>query len=107
TTQNVLMVIKIFAIALLVGAGAFLIRGPHVAWKPLLDQPVSPGLFSAFGAALVPVVFAYGGWQTASLVAGGMTEPPRERPRALVLGVTGVALLYTSVNYICVRTLGV
>ena len=107
TVQSGLMVIKIFAVALLVCAGAFLVRNVHVAWRPALDQPMSSSLLSSFGAALVPVVFAYGGWQTASFVAGEMKEPRRDLPRALVLGVVGVAVLYTSVNYICVRVLGV
>jgi basic amino acid/polyamine antiporter, APA family len=107
TVQSLLMVIKIFAIALLVAAGAFLVRGVHIPWKPFLDQPWSGGLLSAFGAALVPVFFAYGGWQTASFVAGEMREPRRNLPRALMLGVLGVAVLYTSVNYVCVRALGV
>lgn len=105
--QSLLMVIKIIAIGLLVAAGAFLIRGHSVAWKPLLDQPVSPTLLSAFGAALVPVVFAYGGWQTGGFVAGEMTHPRRDLPRAFVLGVGAVTLLYMSVNYVCVRALGV
>jgi len=62
TVQSALMVLKILAIALLVFAGAFLVRG-HIPWKPLLDQPLSPGLLSSFGAAMIPVVFAYGGWR--------------------------------------------
>jgi APA family basic amino acid/polyamine antiporter len=107
TMQSGLMVIKILAIAFLVGAGTFLIRGAHVAWRPLLDQPVSGGLLTAFGAAMIPVVFAYGGWQTASFVAGEMKQPRRDLPRALVLGVVGVAALYISVNYVCLRALGV
>lgn len=73
----------------------------------MLDQPVSPGLISSLGAAMVPVLFAYGGWQTACFVAGELREPRRDLPRALVLGVIGVALLYTSVNFIYVRALGV
>jgi APA family basic amino acid/polyamine antiporter len=105
--QSGLMVIKIIAIALLIGAGVLLIQAPRVAWRPLLDQPVSAGLFSAFGAALVPVVFAYGGWQTASFVSSEMKQPRRDLPRALVLGVLGVAALYTSVNYVCILALGV
>jgi APA family basic amino acid/polyamine antiporter len=107
TLQSVLMAVKILAIALLIGAGAFLIRGSHVAWRPLLENPVSPAFFSSFGAAMIPVVFAYGGWQTASFVAGEMKEPRRDLPRALVLGVAGVALLYTFVNWVYVRALGV
>ncbi|HEY1937712.1 MAG TPA: amino acid permease [Candidatus Angelobacter sp.] len=107
TLQSVLMATKILAIALLIGAGAFLIHGIHVPWHPFLDQPVSPRFFSSFGTALIPVFFAYGGWQTASFVAGEMKEPRRDLPRALVLGVTGVAVLYTLVNFVYVRALGV
>ena len=55
---------------------------------------------------MVPVLFAYGGWQTASFVAGEMREPRRDLPRALIIGVTGVVILYLSVNYVCVRVLG-
>ena len=107
TVQSALMVIKIFAIALLVFAGGFLVCLARVIWHPIIDQPISGGLFSAFGAAMVPVLFAYGGWQTACFVAGELKQPRRDLPRALVLGVIGVAALYISVNFICVRALGV
>ena len=106
TVQSGLMVLKIAAIGLLVFAGAFLVSG-HIAWKPALDQPVSPGLFSSFGAAMVPVVFAFGGWHTATFASAEMKDPRRDLPRALIMGVIGVALLYTSVNYVCVRALGI
>jgi basic amino acid/polyamine antiporter, APA family len=105
--QSALMVLKIFAISLLVAAGGFLIRDSQVNWRPALDQPFSAGLLSTFGGAMVPVLFAYGGWQTACFVAGELKQPRRDLPRALVLGVIGVAVLYTSVNYIYVRALGV
>jgi APA family basic amino acid/polyamine antiporter len=36
-----------------------------------------------------------------------MKNPRRDLPRALMLGVAGVATLYTLVNYVCVRALGV
>ena len=106
TLQSSLMVLKIIAIALLVLAGGLLIRASHLSFHPVLDQPVSPNLLSSFGAAMVPVMFAYGGWQTACFVAGELKQPRRDLPRALVLGVMGVALLYTSVNFVCLRALG-
>lgn len=105
--QSVLMILKILAIALLVVAGALLVRGPHLSFTPLTDQPISARLLSSFGAAMVPVLFAYGGWQTGCFVAGEMKQPERDLPRALVLGVLGVALLYVSVNWIYLRGLGV
>jgi len=107
TVQSVLMVIKIFAILLLVGAGALLVKTSLFHFHPVIDQPVSPGLISSFGAAMVPVLFAYGGWQTACFVAGELKDPRRNLPRALVLGVVGVAILYTAVNFICLRVVGV
>jgi APA family basic amino acid/polyamine antiporter len=55
---------------------------------------------------MVPVLFAYGGWQTANFVAEEVKEPRRNLPRALVLGVAGVIVLYLGVNYVCVRALG-
>jgi basic amino acid/polyamine antiporter, APA family len=62
---------------------------------------------TTIGAAMVPVLFAYGGWQTASFVAGEIREPQKNLPRALIIGVTGVVLLYLLVNFVCVRVLGV
>ena len=105
--QSTLMVLKILAIALLVFAGALLVRGVHLSFRPVIGQPFSGGLLSSFGAAMVPVLFAYGGWQTGCFTAGEMKEPRRDLPRALLLGVMGVALLYTSVNYIYLHGLGI
>ena len=105
--QSTLMIMKIVAIGLLVVVGAFLVRAPGFSFAPIVDQPVSAGLLSSFGAAMVPVLFAYGGWQTGCFVAGELKEPRRDLPRALLLGVVGVVLLYISVNFVCVRALGV
>src|SRR6185503_7160591 len=60
----------------------------------------------AFGAALIPAQFAYGGWQTACFVAGEVREPRRNLPRGLLFGVLGVIAVYLSVNYVCVHALG-
>jgi basic amino acid/polyamine antiporter, APA family len=106
TVQSVLMVFKIFAIASLVAVGALFVRG-RIAWTPILDQNVSPTLLSSFGAAMVPVAFAYGGWQTATFAAGEMKDPRRDLPRALILGMIGVTLLYAASNYAYLHALGV
>jgi APA family basic amino acid/polyamine antiporter len=51
-------------------------------------------------------LFAYGGWQTASFVAGELKRPERDLPRGLLLGVVGVIILYVSVSAVCLRVLG-
>ncbi|RPH58370.1 MAG: amino acid permease, partial [Acidobacteria bacterium] len=60
----------------------------------------------AFGAALVPILFAYGGWQNANYVAEEIENPRRNLPLSLMLGTTAVVLIYVSVNAIYIRALG-
>jgi len=104
--QSALMLTKAAAIAMLVVAG-LLLGGHHVsAPGTTAAMPHGFGLVTSLGAAMIPVAFAYGGWQTASFVAAEMRHPGRDLSRGLVLGVSGVVLLYLSVNFVCVRVLG-
>src|SRR5579863_6265988 len=56
--QSLFMLLKCAAIAALVGVGVVL-GGGAIHPLPLLDQPVSPSLLRAIGAAMTPVAFAY------------------------------------------------
>jgi len=101
-TQSALMVMKIVAIAALVIAG-FAFTSKHAA---IATETESQWSLTSFGAAMVPVLFAYGGWQTANFLAGEVKEPKKNLPRGLLLGVLGVVALYISVNWVCLRSLG-
>src|ERR1700742_5168370 len=92
--QSVLMLLKIAAIAGLVGAGIFLVHSPQPLLHPVFDRPPSFVLLTAMGAAMVPVLFAFGGWQTTNFIAEEIKEPRKNLSRALVVGVAGVILLY-------------
>ncbi|MDT7540995.1 MAG: basic amino acid/polyamine antiporter, family [Acidobacteriota bacterium] len=104
--QSVLMVLKIAAIIALVVCGLIFTGARGATLTPVLDRPVSLDLLTAFGAALTPVMFAYGGWQTSGFVAGEMRNPRRDLTRGLIFGVVGVVLLYLAVSFICVAALG-
>ena len=106
TVQNVLMVLKILAIVALILCGFFFVTAPNGFERDLLDRPVSINLLTAMGAALIPVMFAYGGWQTASFVSGEMRDPRRDLARGLLIGVLGVIFLYLLVNVVCLYVLG-
>jgi len=95
--QSGLMALKIAALVALIAGGLFL-GTPHAP---------GPSLPGDLGAALIPVLFSYGGWQTACFVAGELKNPQRDLPRALVAGVIGVILLYTGVALACARVLGI
>jgi APA family basic amino acid/polyamine antiporter len=102
--QSLLMLLKAAAIIAMVVLGLWL-GGGAIHPLPLLDRPISLGLAGAIGAAMIPIAFAYGGWQTATFVAGEMRDPRRELSRGLITGVLGVVALYLSVNFVCLRVL--
>jgi APA family basic amino acid/polyamine antiporter len=106
TVQNLLMVLKIVAILGLIAAGLVFL-GPDT--RPAAATPPadpSRSLLLAFGAAMTPVMFSYGGWQTASFVAGEMRNPRRDLARGLLIGVAGVIALYVGVTLACLHALG-
>jgi APA family basic amino acid/polyamine antiporter len=104
--QSLATLIAIAAIAVLEIFSLFAWSSSQLSWQPVLDPPLSAGLGVAFGSALVPVLFAYGGWQTATFLAGEMRDPERTLPRALLLGVVVVIVTYTSVNFVYLYVLG-
>ena len=103
--QSALMLLKIGALAALVTLG-FAFGGGSLESGPLLGQPASLGLLKSIGSAMVPIAFAYGGWQTATFVAGEMRDARRDLSRGLLLGVAAVVGLYLAVNLACLRVLG-
>jgi APA family basic amino acid/polyamine antiporter len=113
--QNTFMVTKIVAILALVTIGWLATGGSaagaaSVAAGATGAAPASPASSTstvvALAAAMVPVLFAYGGWQTASFVSGELKNPQRDLSRGLLYGVTGVVALYLAVNVVCLHVLG-
>ena len=101
--QGLLGALKVAAIAALVLTGLFFV--PQIGFKPAAVAPTDS--LKSFGAAMIPVVFSYGGWQTANYVAGEIRNPARNLARALLVGVIAVITIYLLVNIACVRALGV
>ena len=106
TIQSSFMVIKIAAIVFLIICGFLFVSHTEFALQPAVAQQMPFDLLTSFGAAMVPVMFAFGGWQTANFIAGEIKEPTKNLPRGLLIGVVGVVVLYIAVNIVCLRTLG-
>ena len=105
--QSGFMVTKILAILSLIAAGLFIAEGVSAASTVAPLAPAAGGgVLAAMGAAMVPVLFSYGGWQTSTFVAGEIKNPTRNLPLGLLLGVVGVIVLYLGVNAACLRALG-
>jgi len=101
-TQSALMLLKLAAIAALIVVGFSGAPAPSPAAAEVGGAP----LLLSFAAAMTPVMFAYGGWQTASFISGELKRPERDLAVGLLLGVAGVIVVYVLVNVVCVRVLG-
>lgn len=110
-TGNVLTILKLAAIGALVVA-ALALSPTHVDELPALrTEPIVPegirAVMLAMAAALVPVLFAFGGWQQSNAIAEELRDPARTLPRALIGGVLIVVAAYLLVNLAYLRALGV
>jgi len=98
-TQNILTVIKIGALVAIIVLGVFWGRGDTAHFKPLFDWG-KIGDFGVFGAAFIPAIFAYSGWNAIIYIAGEVKEPERTLPRALLAANLIVIGLYLAINVI-------
>ncbi len=100
--QNVLSSAKLVAFAVLLALGFLSRDGLSLAHGLAFD----PGdRASGIALALVPVLFAYTGWNAATYVAGEMREPTRGLGRALALGTCLCIVLYLAVNLVYLRAM--
>jgi APA family basic amino acid/polyamine antiporter len=95
--------LKISALALLpvwalgFGLGHWSHFTPFVA-----RRPGSTPLFPALAAASMAAFYSFGGWWEATKIAGEVRNPERNMPRALLLGVLAVTLVYILVTSVFV-----
>jgi basic amino acid/polyamine antiporter, APA family len=101
-TQTALMLLKLAAIVMLIVVGFTAHVTPGAAAAPVTTMPT----LLAIGAAMTPVMFAYGGWQTAGFMSGELLRPRRDMAVGLLAGVAGVIAVYLTVNVVCLRVLG-
>jgi APA family basic amino acid/polyamine antiporter len=104
--QSAATLVAIIAIVVVEVFGVFRWSTSQLSLLPVLDRPFSLNLILAFGSAMTPVLFAYGGWQTSSFLAGEIRDASRILPRALIIGVITVVIVYVSVNAVYLRVLG-
>jgi APA family basic amino acid/polyamine antiporter len=107
---NVFVILKVAALVFLIGAAFVVVAGPALAAAPsagaAAEWPPATSLAIAFGASLIPILFAYGGWQNLNYVAEEMRNPKRDMPISLLAGTAVVVAVYVLVNLVYLRLLG-
>jgi amino acid transporter len=95
---NVFTVGKLIPLLLLVGAGFFFINPGSYSFA-------EPPSYESFSTAVLLLVFAYTGFETALVPAGEMRDPGRHIPFALLTGTAIAVVLYVLIQTVCIGTL--
>lgn len=99
--QNVSTWTKFLAMSAFVVLGLAIGKGnwSHFHSQSGLTMGLHPAqLISAMGVALIAVFWAYDGWVYITWVSGEVKEPRRNVPRAMVLGILAVGVIYLAMN---------
>ncbi|PYV19025.1 MAG: amino acid permease [Acidobacteria bacterium] len=93
--QSALTVLKVAALA---AVPALALAVPRVRPDFASGLAGVPNPLGAFGVSMIAVMWAYSGWDYVSFASGEVRDPKRNLPRALVIGISTVTILYVCVN---------
>ena len=96
--SNIFAVAKLTILFLFVAVGLFFLQPAqfHLAAPPPPDR---------MGSAILLLIYAFTGFELAAVPSGEIKDPQRDLPRALLLAMGVVAVLYLGIQVVCVGTL--
>jgi APA family basic amino acid/polyamine antiporter len=103
--QVFLTSIKIISVVIVIGVAFFSPTPSAHMPDPIWPASLGAGVFNAFLAALAAALWAYDGWEDLNLVGSEVENPQRNFPRALVGGVSLVAIIYLLFSAACLKIL--
>jgi len=96
---ELLSVAKLVPLVGFVVLGAFAVRPEFLTWT---DTPPAASVFGTAGL----IILAFIGMETAVTLSGEVRDPARTVPRAAIMAMTGVVILYVSVQLVAQGLLG-
>ena len=96
--SNAFTIGKLIPIILFVAAGLFFLNSQAYEFGP---RPTT----GAFSQSVLLLVYAFTGFEMATIPAGEVRDPQRSLPRALLIAILVVAILYIMIQVVCVGTL--
>jgi basic amino acid/polyamine antiporter, APA family len=96
--SNVFTIGKLVPIIIFIGAGLFFLN-------PQAFTPGASPNSDNFSTSVLLLVYAFTGFEMATIPAGEVRDPQRNLPRALMIAILVVAVLYILIQIVCVGTL--
>ena len=97
-TTSIFTVVKLLPLLLFIAAGLFYLA-------PQNYSLASPPSYGPFSSAVLVLVYAFTGFEMAVIPAGEIENPQREVPRAILLAIAVVTVLYILIQIVCIGTL--
>lgn len=98
TVANVFTVAKLVPLTLFVVVGIFFVRGDAYHFGPLPS-------FDQFSVSVLLLVFAFSGFELATIAAGESRNPQQDLPPALLMAIGIVVFLYLMIQVVAIGTL--
>ncbi len=96
--SNFFTVGKLIPLIIFVAAGLFFLNPQAFTFGP---QPTT----GAFSQSVLLLIYAFTGFEMATIPAGEVRDPTRNMPHALLIAIAVVASLYILIQVVCVGTL--
>jgi APA family basic amino acid/polyamine antiporter len=97
-TTNILTVGKLFPLTVLILAGLFYVNPHSFSFGP-------PPPAATLSNAMLLLVYAYTGFEMAVIPGAEITDPQRNLPAALLIGIAVVAVVYILIQIVCIGAL--
>ncbi|MEP6690564.1 MAG: APC family permease [Gemmatimonadaceae bacterium] len=92
-------VAKLVPLLVFVAVGVFFVRPAHLAWPGMPNG-------KTLGQAVIVLIFAFAGMESALVPSGEVRDPSRTVPRALAIAAVGVTALYVALQLVAQGILG-
>ncbi len=96
--SNYFTIGKLVPIIIFIAAGLFFIQPTAYALGP-------PPTAGAFSQSVLLLIYAFTGFEMATIPAGEVRQPQKHLPHALLVAIAVVAVLYILIQIVCVGTL--
>jgi amino acid transporter len=97
-TSNIFTIAKLLPLILFIGVGLFFITPDSFT---LAERPA----YGSFSTAVLLLIYAFTGFENASVPAGEIVNPRRNMPFAILIGIAIVTAFYLLIQAVCIGTL--
>jgi APA family basic amino acid/polyamine antiporter len=105
--QKIATIIKVIPLILVIILGFTKMFSGSVAAGAGITNPITSeggNAFALIAAALIPVLFTFDGWIFSTSVAGEVKNPGKTMPKAIIVGLSIVTLIYVGINIALLAT---